>query len=58
MLQGSGTCTRGESTRMGTTSLPDLSGHQNPDKASSLSPLNSAVVSEAFAMDVDDPPTG
>jgi hypothetical protein len=56
--QGSGTFTRGESTGMETASLPDLFGHQNPDKASSLSPPNSTVASEAFAMDVDDPLAG
>jgi hypothetical protein len=58
MPQGSETFTRGESIGMGTMSLLDLFGHQNPDKASSLSPPNSVVAFEAFVMDVDDPPAG
>ena len=57
MPQGSRTFTCGKSIGMGTTSLFDLSGHQNPDKASSLLPSNFVVASEAFVMDVDDPPT-
>jgi hypothetical protein len=36
MPQGSGTSTRGESTGMGTDSLPHLSGQHNPDKECSL----------------------
>jgi hypothetical protein len=51
--QGSGTSTRGESTGMGTDSLPDLSGQHNPDKECSLSLPNAAVASEAITMDVD-----
>jgi hypothetical protein len=51
--QGSGTSTRGESTRMGIESLPHLSGLHNPNKECSLSPLNAAVASEAITMDVD-----
>jgi hypothetical protein len=51
--QGSGTSTRGESTGMGTDSLPHLSGQHNPDKECSLSPPNAAVASEATTMDVD-----
>jgi hypothetical protein len=52
--QGSGTSTRGESKEMRITSLHGFSDQQNPDKASSLSPPNSVVASEAITMDVDD----
>jgi hypothetical protein len=52
--QGSGTSTRGESIGMGKAALPHESGHQNPKKASSLSPHNSAGASQPSAMDVDD----
>jgi hypothetical protein len=54
MSQGSGSSTRAESTEVGTTSLHHLSSLSNPNKASSFSPPNFAVVFEYFAMDVDD----
>jgi hypothetical protein len=43
--QGSGTSTRGESIGMGKAALPHECGHQNPEKASSLSPHHSAGAS-------------
>jgi hypothetical protein len=52
--QGSGTSARGESIGMGKAALPHKSGHQNPKKASSLSPRHSAGVSQPSALDVDD----
>jgi hypothetical protein len=39
---------------MGKAALPHESGHQNPKKASSLSPRHSAGVSQPSALDVDD----
>jgi hypothetical protein len=52
--QGSGTSTRNESIGMGKAALPHECGHQNPEKASSLSPHHSAGASQPSAMDVDD----
>jgi hypothetical protein len=52
--QGSGTSTRGESIGMGKAALLHKCGHQNPEKASSLSPHHSAGASQPSVMDVDD----
>jgi hypothetical protein len=52
--QGSRTSTRGESIGMRKAALPHYSGHQNPEKASSFLPHNSADTSQPSAMDVDD----
>jgi hypothetical protein len=54
MPQGYGTSTHGESIGMGKAALPHESGHQNPEKASSLSPHNSAGASQPSAVDEDD----
>jgi hypothetical protein len=52
--QGNGTSILSESTGMRKATLPHDYGHQNPEKASSLSPHNSGGASQPFAMDVDD----
>ena len=54
--QGSGTSTRGESSKMKTKSMPHLSAQHNADKECFLSPTNATVGSEAMTMDVDDVP--
>ena len=54
--QGSGTSTRGDSSRKKKGSPSHLSAQQNSDKERSLSPPNLAVEYEAITMDVDDVP--
>ena len=54
--QGSGTSTRGDSSRKRKGSPSHLSAQQNSDKERSLLLPNAAVVSEAITMDVDDVP--
>jgi hypothetical protein len=53
MPQGSRSSIHAESAGVGKASLHQF-GLPNPYKASSFSPLNLVVVSEAFRMDVDD----
>ena len=56
MPQGSGTSIHGETIGRGTESLSHLLSQHNLDKECSLSPPNTAIVSEAIAMDIDDVP--
>ena len=54
--QGSGTSTRGESSRKRTESPSYLSAQQNSNKESSLLLPNAEFAFEAITMDVDDVP--
>ena len=55
-LQGSGTSTRGDSSRKRKGSPFHVSAQQNVEMERSLSPPNAIVKSKAITMDVDDVP--
>ena len=54
--QGSGTSSRGDSSRKRKGSPSHLFAQQNSDKKCSLSPQNAEFASEPITMDVDDVP--
>ena len=52
--EGSGTSTRGDSSRMRRESPPHLSAQRNPEMEHSQSPTNALKDFEAITMDADD----